>query len=186
MRAGLREIDFAQTCFIAGCAVTHDRRPCFPFVGAGHTGLADRGDVVNFHAGTTSPRRAIWITVRTIARSISWRRSSRDSLLPLSMLSWQQTQIAAVAQSSAFRPMPLPSLRCATCVPMNRITRTARSFRQQRAIFATVDSHYAASRYEDAHRSGVGGRTDSMVFFMIAHLPRKTSAFTSFSLKPFE
>ncbi len=81
--------------------------PAAPAIASGHARLGDRSDIVNFHAGTTSPRRAIWITVRTIARSISWRRSSRDSLLPLSMLSWQQTQIAAVAQSSAFRPIPL-------------------------------------------------------------------------------
>ncbi|ABV13010.1 hypothetical protein CKO_01883 [Citrobacter koseri ATCC BAA-895] len=109
--AGLRQMNFAQACFIAECPVTHDRWSSFPFVGPGHSGLADRRDVVNFHTGTTSPRRTISMTVSTIARSINCRRSSRERFFPLSISVWQCTQIAAVAQSSAFNPMPLPSFR---------------------------------------------------------------------------
>ncbi|VAE68481.1 Uncharacterised protein [Enterobacter hormaechei] len=61
--------------------------PFMPSVALSHSGFANRRNFVNFHAGTTSPRRATSITVRTIARSISCRRSSRFSLFPLSMLS---------------------------------------------------------------------------------------------------
>nr|DAL36385.1 MAG TPA_asm: hypothetical protein [Caudoviricetes sp.] len=114
---GFRNVDSKQAHLGFESPICRCRRPLMPAISLCHAGLADRRDIVNIHAGTTRPRRAIWITVKTMARSINWRRSSRLSPFPLSISEWQVTQIAAVAQSSVFMPIPLPSLRCATCTP---------------------------------------------------------------------
>ncbi len=85
--SGLRQTDAKQPDLFFVCPVRCCCWPFMPSITLSHSGLANRRNFVNFHAGTTSPRRATSITVRTIARSISCRRSSLFSLFPLSMLS---------------------------------------------------------------------------------------------------
>ena len=85
--SGLWQADAQQPDPFFVCPVRCCCWPFMPSVTLSHSGLANRRNFVNFHTGTTSPRRATSITVRTIARSISCRRSSLFSLFPLSMLS---------------------------------------------------------------------------------------------------
>ena len=85
--SGIWQADPQQPDLFFVCPVSCCCWPFMPSVALSHSGIADRRNFVNFHAGTTSPRRATSITVKTIARSISCRRSSLFSLFPLSMLS---------------------------------------------------------------------------------------------------
>ncbi|CAM7714208.1 Uncharacterised protein [Enterobacter hormaechei] len=85
--SGFRQFNAQQPDLLFVCPVSSRCRAFMPSVSLGHSWFANRRNFVNFHAGTTSPRRATSITVRTIARFISCRRSSLFSLFPLSMLS---------------------------------------------------------------------------------------------------